>query len=337
MSASVWGLAVGLAVASVTTGLLRSFHDRLPRVDSLPWGAASPLLWIVVALVAWHLVQRAQKRDLYPPRQTGGVGVAHVVPLLAVLVAEKWTSGEALEGVYRLVDRWQTSAARQDALVRLIGGAALLLLALALVTLLRPTLRRLRRSLTRARLIEAFWLTVPALVVAASPLLLVELLTDAPLGVSVPRNALGLTIAAQITRGVGEELFFRGVLQITVVGLLLLAGMPEGRLPRIIGIVIVSLGFAVEHLDPSADLRQGASALLFVFLISCMLGALLESSRNLYLAMIAHAGVNLCVAELVPMPRDVEGAVLLPGSVVALLLLIALFTAVTLRHRVNRP
>jgi membrane protease YdiL (CAAX protease family) len=75
-----------------------------------------------------------------------------------------------------------------------------------------------------------------------------------------------------IASGVGEEAFFRGVIQ------------------PYVGIVMASLIFGLAHLAPRRDLLPWT---LFSVLAGFLLGGLFEATGNLIAPVVAHAGINL--------------------------------------------
>lgn len=82
------------------------------------------------------------------------------------------------------------------------------------------------------------------------------------------RDCLLLAVAS----GVGEEAFFRGVIQ------------------PYVGIVMASLIFGLAHLAPRRDLLPWT---LFSVLAGFLLGGLFEATGNLIAPVVAHAGINL--------------------------------------------
>jgi membrane protease YdiL (CAAX protease family) len=138
--------------------------------------------------------------------------------------------------------------------------------------------------------------------------------------------------AAQVLRGAAEELFFRGLLQTTLVWLLVQAGLPDRRLVRGCAIVVVSLGFTLEHVDIQAPAVVALGASIYIFLMSTILGTLLEASRNLYLPILGHTAINLPLVHAVPLPVNATGAPLLTPSGIGLFFLVLLFTGLAVEH-----
>ncbi len=328
-------LVAGLSACAIAaTAVLRSFHHSVPHLPGIPGPFGSVLFWLFAAMLFWCWQQRRSGLPPLPHRAAPQIALAHLVPLLALLIGEKWITGQLFSPLLEWIDATPLSETMHDCSYRAASGAALLFATLLLLPLLRSTSRRVRRSLTARRARQALFSGAVAAGLTALPVLAVELLTGAPIHAPLAPVVRAAAIGTQSLLGIAEELFFRGTLQISVIGLLLAAGMRQGRAPRVLGIGIVSIGFALEHIDPFQTPAAAAPALLYVFLMSGMLGALLETSRNLYLAMFAHVGLNLCVAELLPLPRDGAGVALLSGSVIGLFFVVALFGTVAVGHAI---
>ena len=107
-------------------------------------------------------------------------------------------------------------------------------------------------------------------------------------------------------------------------------------MPRALAIGAVSVGFTLEHYDPSASLETNLRALLFVFAMSCALGALLEASRNLYAVIACHGVLNLCLARVLPLPVGLEGTPILPASLAGTIFMFGVFAAVVIEHQLTR-
>ena len=330
-----WLVLIPLAAIPLF-GVLRTFHQQTPRIPGLGpfWG--SLLLWAALGLLALHLVQRRRGEDIMPDIERGpGLSVGMIVPLLVVVVIEKWVSADVLPVMFGLLPSWGPTPKLADAAYRLAGGLALGLVALAVYRVPRQVARKLEQRTLLSRVPSAVGLVLASAV--ATGLLfagLPSLLGGLQLAVAGPdTRTWSLMAAAQVVRGASEELFFRGLLQTTLLRLLWQAGLPEGRLARVIAIGTVSLGFTIEHIDPAQPLARQASLLLWVLAMSCVFGVLLESSRNLFLAMGAHAMVNLLVGGLLPVPVTAEGTLAVPAGVPATIFVMLLFVGIVVMHR----
>lgn len=329
-------LAATLVVAFPAASLLRSLNEHTPRLGESPFG--SILLWGAVALLALHLVGRRRGEDHFPaPDDRRGMTVAMLLPVIVVLLGEKWVSAELLARAYGWIPAFASSPAQADAAYRLWTGLALLGFSLAAIWVLRQIAHRLRGMLMPEKLLPALWLLIAsAAVPGALALALHAALPATRLAAAHPwSGTLLLAAAAQLVRGAAEELYFRGMLQTAAGRLLAQTPLGDGRVARLGAIGVVSLGFAIEHVNPAVGAVPMAREIAFVFGVSCALGALLAASRNLYLVAGVHVLVNLVVARLVPLPVDLEGEPLLPANVLAVLVLIVAFVGVTIDHRLR--
>jgi membrane protease YdiL (CAAX protease family) len=306
-------------------------HEHTPHLWAGPSGS---LLGVgPLALLVLHLAWRRRGDDHFPaPEERRGLTVGMLLPLIVVLLGEKWVSNELLDDAYAWIPVAAPGPFAADAIYRLWTGLALLGVGLIAIWIMRQIGHRLRTMLMGSRLVTAAGLlaaaaALPGLLALAIHLVVPgsELATAAPLS-----GTLLLAGGAQVVRATAEELYFRGLLQTGTARLLAQTPLGDGRAPRLAAIGLVSLAFTFEHLGGGdAELRQ----LAFVFGVSCALGALLAASRNLYLVAGAHALINLIVAQLLPLPVDADGEPLLPANVLAVLMLIVAFAGVAILHR----
>jgi membrane protease YdiL (CAAX protease family) len=326
--------ALVLGVAGL--GVLRGFHEGTPHLFPGPFG--SLLLAALVVLFAAHVAGRRRGLDLLgPSAERPGLTLARTIPLLVAVVGEKWLSVELLANAYEWIEGYVSGVDMADSVYRLFSGLSLLAISLVFLWVLRQSRRRLRRLTTPWRLLEAIGLLGIAAVVTA--LLVVGVAASVgPLkfGIrNVTTSVLVVAIAAQIVRAVSEELFFRGLLQTTLSRLLELAGMPAGRPAQVTSILLVSIGFTLEHYHAGGPIDEALRSSLYVFAMSCIFGALLVASRNLYLVIAAHASINLVVGLLVPMPIASDLAPVLPPDIVAMWLVVLLFTGIAVAYRLR--
>ncbi len=318
---------------TASVGLLRSFHDQTPRLFP---GAFGSLLGIAfLAFLAMHLVERSERRDLFPPPEgRGGLTPALAIPLLVLLLGEKWFSVDLLDRAYDWIDIAVKDPLLADATYRLWTGLTLLGTALGLSWVLRQSWHRIVRLVTRRRLAQATWLTAVSMIGMALLLTSIALVAHSRnwIVLHAPAPTLLTAAIAQMTRAASEELFYRGLLQTALIRLLAEAGLGEGRIARLSAILAVSTGFSLEHYDPAATLENNLHALLFVFVISAALGALLEVAHNLYVVVASHAVINLCLAGLLPLPATENGEALLRPAIAGTVFMILVFTLVALRH-----
>ncbi len=330
-------LSLGAIVLGVVfLGVLRSFNDQTPRLGPGPFG--SLLFAILAVLVVAHVADRVRGRDVYPvPAGRARLTLARALPLLVAAVGEKWLSVELLERAFDWTDEYVTRPALADALYRLWTGLALLAIGLALVIVFRQVRARIARRTALRGLVSAAALFAAASLLTAGLLVAVALLAG-PLHFGVrdlPRDVLLAAIVAQLVRGIAEELFYRGLLQTAFARAVEAVGVPVGRPAQVVAIVAVSAGFTLEHFVAEGTFGEMARASLWIFAMSCALGALLAVSRNLWLVMATHAGVNLLLALLVPMPVTADFVPVVPPEVAVMWLLVLIFSGVALAYRMR--
>lgn len=326
--------ALVLGVAGL--GVLRGFHEETPHLFPGPFG--SLLLAALIALFLAHLAGRRRGLDLLGPlTERPGLTLARTLPLLVAAVGEKWLSVELLATAYDWIEGYVASVEMADSVYRLFSGLSLLAISLVFLWVLRQSRRRIRRLTKPWRLLEAIGLL--GIAAAVTALLVVGVAVSVgPLkfGIrNVTTSVLLVAVAAQIVRAISEELFFRGLLQTTLSRLLELAGMPAGRPAQVTSIFLVSVGFTLEHYHAGPLVGEELRSSLYVFAMSCIFGALLVASRNLYLVIATHASINLVVGLLVPMPIASDLAPVLPPDIVAMWLVVLLFTGIAVAYRLR--
>ena len=329
---AVQALYTALLLAGIgTSGLLRTFHDHTPRLFTGPLGS---LLAIgTFALLALHLVQRRDGRDLFPEAPAHrGLRPGLAIPLLAVLLSEKWISVDVLGSAYRWIDATFQDPEAADAMYRTWTALALLGVSFGALWVLRQSAHRLARLAEGRRLLFALSTAAGATLLTAAGLwALARFAGGNPAWQPAPQPLL-LIGGAQLFRAVAEEFFFRGVVQTGLVRLLAETGLGEGRLPRLLAIAAVSSGFALEHYDPSLGPGTNLRTLLYVFAMSSVFGAMLEVARNLYLPMAAHAVVNLLVSGVWPIPLAGDGTALVTPNFAATCWLVLVFGVIVIGH-----
>lgn len=327
----------GLLIAVVVSnGLLRSFHGAVPHGPELLGPAGSLLFWALIPLLAFHFISRRKNADLISLTEPGGgLSLPMVIPLMCVIWGEKWLTGDAFSAWLDRIDFSSFSPPVADALFRLITGLGLMLAAVALLPLLRQIAPRLRHIAGGARFGQALSATLWGCGAVLLLVLPASVLGSLHWGIGI-KTAWGPAVLAQCVRAVAEELFYRGMLQTTLVWLLIEAGLPDRRSPRIIGITAVSLGFALEHLTPGLALRQNLSILVFVLGMSAALGTLLETGRNLFLPILGHVAINLLLIGAWPQPLDATGVPAVSPAVAGVVFLVGMMFGIAWRHRRRR-
>jgi len=328
-------MALMLVAAIATSGLLRSFHAGTPRWPLLPESISSLLFTAFALLLALHLRWRPRGLDLWsdPPRPSEPT-LAQLLPIVVVLLGEKWITGDLLRGTYEWI--WSSVAEPRlnDPLYRLWSGLGLLGAALVLLPVLRQIYSRLAVFTGAARLATAIRLGGIAWAVTTVFVLVSGKLAGGRLGLPAAGPlVLAVAVSAQIVRGVAEEFFYRGMLQTALVRILVRAGLPERRLARLTAIGAISASFTLEHVDPALSVQGNLRPLLFVFAMSAALGLLLEVSRNLYLVMLTHTALNLVLGHLLPTFIDVTGRPVLSSTASGAVFVFVVFTGIVISHR----
>lgn len=270
----------------------------------------------VVAVMLLSLVllfrRRDQENTVRPP--AGSIPLMDLVPLaLAVLGVQM-----VVEHAWSLLGNWTASPpVPQDLagpLHRLGMGGALLLALGALLILVPRFRRRLRECAAAGRLRSGLYFTVAVLVVVYGILVWVGVLVAGPRQVHLTMPpVLGATAMLILGQGVialGEEIFYRGILQGEVSRMLVKAGMANPRNRRMLALGTVSLLFGLEHVGPGMTREMFLATFLYAFCMSLLFGFLFELTGNLAVCSLAHFFNNLIVLGLGP-------TVSLPGPLAA--------------------
>lgn len=303
---------------------------------------AGPLL--VIAILA--LLQVRSREGMTIPRPGSSLRDGHLRPgdLLVLAVAVPG-SGVALELARPLLVRWTFREGVEQSLAaplfRLGMGGALLATVAGLLLLVPRFRRKLRGVATGRRLRSGLFFTVAVVLVVYGVLLGVGQAVAGPgaVGFRMPLfvpASLALLLA-QIAIAVGEEMFYRGLLQGEVTRLLGRAGIRRPRERKLLALVGVSALFALHHVSPSMPAGLLLSVLLYSFAMSLLFGFLFDLTRNLAVCSLAHLFNNLMVLRLAPSltapgAEDAFG----DGVYIAAFLLVA-FSFLFLLNRTGAP
>lgn len=331
-----WGCAALAAAACLFSGPVGWLPFAAPSFAALrPFG---PLFVLTALLAALHARQRRAGRDL-PASPDAPPQWAQATPIVLAVVGEKWIAVELLGRVAARTAR-DSGPAFADPVYRLATGGALLLAALLALPLPRAARPEIRAGLSPAAALRALAISGAAATVLALALVAVSLVVRAPWTIYWAPS-FRVAAAAQVVRGFAEELFYRAALQGALAALFARLPWRRGeRLPRRAAaagaILVVSCGFALQHLDARRPPAVAAGALLFVLLTSILLGMLYAAARNLYLAAAAHTALNLLLLRALPLPVNATGEPLLAPARVGLLFVFLLFVGAAVDHRRRR-
>ncbi|HKQ63115.1 MAG TPA: CPBP family intramembrane glutamic endopeptidase [Candidatus Polarisedimenticolaceae bacterium] len=323
-----------LALTLCTAGLLRQFHDRIPRspyvtpiVGSLLFAAV--FLLLLVSAREWRL-------GAVPG---AGVRLGSLTPLLLMLLGEKWFAINFYGPVFNLLANPRAPANLLDAQYRLLAGGGLLVVCLFLGRLSAPSAHKTWRRIRPARWPLA--LGGAGLAIGATYLVLGG--ASWALGGSVALSRvpalppLPWVLGGQALLALAEELFFRGLLLSELERLAPRLGARSAPARRWTALVATATLFGLEHLVLSPPWDLAWRRLVFTIALGLLFGLLIMVSANLLFAAVLHAWINWLLLDAVPHFVDGSGQPLLPsGTYVGMLLVFAFlvaFGAQALRRR----
>ncbi|TDI13800.1 MAG: CPBP family intramembrane metalloprotease [Acidobacteria bacterium] len=259
---------------------------------------------VAVILLSLLLFFRRDEREALPSLQAGTVPLMDLVPLAVAVLGVQ----VVVDNAWSFLGRWTASPAIPQELaapLHRLGMGGALLLALAILMLLVPRLRRrLRECAAARRLRSGLYFTVAVLVVVYGILVWVGVLVAGPnqVRLSMPPvfAATALLIVGQAVIALGEEIFYRGILQGEVSRVLVKAGVENPRNRRMLALGAVSLLFALEHVGPGMTREMFLATFLYAFCMSLLFGFLFELTGNLAVCSLAHFFNNLIVLGLGP-------------------------------------
>jgi len=261
----------------------------------------------VLALMLMSLYLLFRRGD-YGGSTTLQAGHVPLMDLVSLAVAVLGVQ-VVVEHAWSFLGKWTASSAVPQELVaplHRLGMGGALLIALAALMLLVPRLRRrLRECAAARRLRSGLYFTVAVLVVVYGILVWVGVLVAGPnqLQLSMPPviAVTAMLILGQAVIALGEEIFYRGILQGEVSRILVKAGVENPRNRRMLALGTVSVLFALEHVGPGMTREMFLATLLYAFCMSLLFGFLFELTGNLAVCSLAHFFNNLIVLGLGPM------------------------------------
>ena len=269
---------------------------------------------VAVMLLSLVLLFRRRDQGNTVKQQAGSIPLMDLVPLAVAVLGVQIV----VEHAWSLLGNWTASPPVPQELAaplhRLGMGGALLLALAALIILVPRFRKRLRECAAARRLRSGLYFTVAVLVVVYGILVWVGVLVAGPKQVhlSMPPvfTVTAMLILGQAVIALGEEIFYRGILQGEVSRMLVKAGMANPRNRRMLALGTVSLLFGLEHVGPGMTREMFLATFLYAFCMSLLFGFLFELTGNLAVCSLAHFFNNLIVLGLGP-------AVSLPGPLAA--------------------
>jgi len=315
----------------LTAGLLRRSHDHIPESPFLHPLVGNLLFAGIFVLLL--VASRERSAGAVPGR---GMRLGSLMPLLLMLLIEKWIS----LGVYEPLFDWFSGTGLSDVLAdahfRAFAGVGLLATCLLLSRLSTPTLRKTWRRVRPSRMPLA---ALQVLAVALGTYLVIGLLSTLlgyPLKLRWPTAGalFGWTIAGQALLAFGEEIYYRGLLYCEIERLAPRMGLRAATAKRWIAVGLTSMLFAMEHMDLTQDWNVVARQTVFIGCLGALFALLVAASANIYLAAGIHAWINWLLLGAVPHFADATGRPALPaGTYIGVSLILAFIFAFVFRRR----
>jgi membrane protease YdiL (CAAX protease family) len=320
-----------LGITFLTAGLLRQFHDEIPRSPYV-----NPLVGSMLFAAVLFLLLVAAREWRLGPSPGEGIRLGSLTPILLMLLLEKWISLGLYGPIFYFVTPEGLPDADVDARYRAFAGVGLLLTCVLLSGFSPPAWRRTWRRVRPARWpAGALGITV---VVAGVYLGLFGL--SAALGGRLrlawpsPGRLLVWVLAGQALRAFAEEYYYRGLLLAEMQRLAPRLGARASAAARWAALVPTSLLFAMEHAMLGPPWEEPLRRATFPLALGLLLGILMLATENLPFVAGMHAFVNWLVLGAVPLLADESGRPALPvGTYVGLTLALAFVLAFLARRR----
>ena len=285
-----------LLAAVLTAALLRQFNDRIPESAFLPWPMRSLLFFLLLILFLLFLRGWGQRQELpYAGAGLSQFNVLAMVPFLIALIGEKWFSITFYAPVLRLAAQAGMPDPVLEALGVLLAGLGAVAVAGALLPVF-PRLRPLLKEFLSARaLVVGIAGTFGALALMYAGIAAALLLLGQGDLFLLPRwfgSWAGIRFSGQALVALGEEIYYRGLLQSELIFLLPALGVRRPVVATALGITIIAAQFATEHAGIVVSPQQ-LGAFVYTLIIALFLGSLLVTIRSLYLCALTHFSVNL--------------------------------------------
>jgi len=314
-----------------TAGLLRQFHDEIPRSPLVPAAVGSLLFFCILFLL---LVAAREGRQGAVPGP--GIRLGSLTPLLLMLLVEKWISMGLYNPVFHAISSARGPEDLLDARFRAFAGAGLLAICLLIATFSAPARRATWRASCPARWPKG--LAAAAVAVGGTYLLLVGVVrasgTSLPLRWPEPTLLAGWILGGQALRAFAEEVYYRGLLQSELQRLAPRLGARGSMARRWMALLPTSIVFGMEHLVVGLPWNETARQMIFIVSLGLLLGILVMVTSNLVFAAGVHAWINWLLLGVAPRLVNPAGeAALPPGSYVALALVLAFIITFLLERR----
>lgn len=314
-----------LLLTLFTAGLLRQFHEGTPEspyvspiVGNLLFAAV--LLLLLVGAREWG-------RGSVPG---SGIRLGSLIPLLLMLLIEKWTAIAVYPAVFNWMASPQSPRSLLDAQYRALAGVGLILICLLLSQLSAPAARCTWQRARPGRWPVAALGTLLVLVGTYSWLGGMAWLLGVEFQLVLPQvNRLLLWIVlGQAVLAYAEELYFRGLLLGETERLAPRLGLQSAAARRWFALLFTGTLFGMEHMSLASPGGSAARQLIFTISLGLLLGMMILISNNLQFAAGIHAWINWLLLGAAPHYADAAGRpVLPPGTYIGLTLILAFVLA----------
>ena len=330
-----WGL---ILVTLVGSSLIRQLHEFIPEWTPLPWPLRSPLYAFLVVLFLLLLAASESSSRRSKARETGGVPLGALAPLLIAVVYEKVLSITLYEALLTHAIRYPFIRDHLDSWIHILVGLGMMTGVLLLLPLMRTV--RPARFVTSRQIRSGFYLHCFALLGAymllGGLLVLMGDLTSQPT-LMFPIGTAAITLAlGQVVRAMAEEFYYRGLLQRELAGLASALGFRNRRNGQAVAIALISLGFGIEHFRFGAPLAESYTGFAYAVAAGFLFGYLLVLTGNVFFCGLVHATNNLVTAGLMPHLTSPDGLYLVPTEPLLYLYLIWVFLLVFLVAGLSR-
>jgi membrane protease YdiL (CAAX protease family) len=319
--ALAWLLVV---MALFTAGLLRQFHDLTPASPFLAPAVGS----LLFACVLFLFLVAARERQI-GAAPGAGVRLGSLTPLLLMLLLEKWISSGFYPPLYAFAAPAGLSDDAADAWFRLLCGSGLLMICVLTSRFSRPAAAWVRARLFGTTV--AVGMGTAALAIAGAGLLVGLIAKGFGSTVSVLRptapGPMAIVVLGQAAIGLGEEIYYRGLLLGELLRLTPRLGLSSAPARRWAAIGLTSLLFGMEHVGMASGWEDAGRQLVFALALGTLLGLLVLLTENLWFAASLHVWINLLVLGAAPQLAYGAARAGLPASASVSLVLIAAFVA----------
>lgn len=323
-----------LAMGFSTAGLLRRYHDEIPRSPYLHPAVGSLLFFCILVLLL--VAAREWRQGAVPGR---GVRLGSLMPILLMLMIEKWVSLVTHSPVASWIAAADgTGPALADARFRGFAGLELLLVCLLIGRFSTPTGRKTWRRARPARWPVAAVQTFLVIGATYAALGLAARLLGGDLRLLWPPSGplLFWIVGGQALLAFAEEVYFRGLLMSEMERLAPRMGIKSAMGRRWTALLTTSALFALEHLDVSLPWTELLRQTIFTVSLGALFGLLVMASANLHLAGAMHAWINWLLLGAAPRFVLPSGESALPAGTYIGLTLIFAFVLTFVFRRLRR-